>query len=380
MRFLMIVLCLLCVGTCAAQDTSADAVIQKAVKTMGGLEKIHGLNSLVYRGIHYEGSYRQEYATTKKSNSIMIRMRPGLRLLGCRPEVPDCNGQWGGIVEGFDGHRGWELNWPKQRLVRTVNKAEHALRCGAAFDYYFIDYKQRGFQASYLGRQNVLGAELEAIQIDRPDCGTGMIYYFDPNTYAVRMTRAQLPIHSRGDAVDMISIYTKSLDVNGVRLLSREEEVNAATGEVIDGADWTTIEANTLNDPRIFEAPEVHPTGITKVVLSMLKQAGHDSPKAMMGTYEHFRRSDDGKRADVRYDMNWLGYELLKVDAYSYALPVFLQIVKEQPQSADAYENLGEAYLQKKDDAKAVWAFQKSLDLGNKDESLLRKIARLKQS
>ena len=380
MKALMIVLGLLFVKTCTAQNTSADAVIEKAVVAMGGLEKIHALHSLVYRGIHYEGGYRQEYATTKTSNSIMIRMRPDLRLVGCRPEVAECNGKWGGIVEGFDGQRGWELNWPKQRLVHTVNKAEHALRCGAAFDYYFIDYKQRGFQATYLGKQNVLGRDVEAIQIDRPDCGLVMVYYFDPDTYAVRMTRAQLPIHARGDAVDTIAIYTKSLDVKGVRLLSREEEVNAGTGEVIDGADWTTIEANTLNDARIFEAPEVNPTGITAVVLSMLEQAGHDSPKAMMETYERFRKSDDGKKENVNYDMNWLGYELLKVDAYTYALPVFLQIVKEQPQSADAYENLGEAYLQKKNKAKALWAFQKSLDLGEKDESLLKKMARLKQS
>src|SRR5882724_9632782 len=129
-------------------------------------------------------------------------MRPGARLVGCRPEVPVCDGQWSGIVEAFDGNHGWELNWPKQRLVRTVNKAEHALRCGAAFDSLFVDYKERGFTAKYLGRQSVLGSDVEAVQIDRPECGAGMIYYFDPETYLVRMTRAQLPIHARGDAVD----------------------------------------------------------------------------------------------------------------------------------------------------------------------------------
>jgi len=56
-------------------------------------------------------------------------MRPDSRLVGCRPEVPTCDGQWSGIVEAFDGQHGWKLNWPKQRLVKTVNKAERALRC-----------------------------------------------------------------------------------------------------------------------------------------------------------------------------------------------------------------------------------------------------------
>jgi len=362
-----------------AQETKEDVVIQKAITAMGGIEKIHALHSLVYRGFHYEGSYQQEYVQTKTSTSVMVRMRPGLRLVGCRPEIPECNGKWSRIVEGFDGQRGWELNWPKQRLVRTVNKAEHALHCGAAFDYLFIDYKERGFRAAYLGTQHVLGMDVETIQIDRPDCGSGMLYYFDPQTYVIRMTRAQLPVHARGDAVDTVALYTKSLDVNGVRLLSREEEVNFNTGEVIDGVDWTSIEANTLNDPGIFQAPEVHPSGITAIVLKMLEQANHDTPGQMMAAYTGFRHSAEGKDADVVYDMNWLGYELLKVDKYSYALPVFLRVVQENPQSADAYDNLGEAYLQKKDRKNAIAAFERALKLGAKGDAVQKKLDRLRQ-
>jgi hypothetical protein len=71
---------------------------------------------------------------------------------------------------------------------------------------------------------------VEAVQIERPECGAGMVYYFDPETYLVQMTRAQLPVHARGDAVDTVAIYSKRLDVNGVRLLSREQEVNFRTG------------------------------------------------------------------------------------------------------------------------------------------------------
>ncbi|WP_263419603.1 tetratricopeptide repeat protein [Terriglobus albidus] len=362
-----------------AQETKADEVIQKAIDAMGGIEKIHALHSLIYRGFHYEGSYQQEYVHTKTSTSVMVRMRPGLRLVGCRPEIPECHGQWSRIVEGFDGRRGWELNWPKQRLVRTVNKAEHALHCGAAFDYLFIDYKERGFHASYLGTQHVLGIDVEAIQIDRPDCGSAMLYYFDPQTYAIRITRAKLPIHARGDAVDTIAVYTKSLEVNGVRLLSREEEVNFNTGDVIDGVDWTSIEANTINDPGIFQPPEVHPSGITAIVLKMLEQANHDTPSRMMAIYSSFRHSAEGKASDVVYDMNWLGYELLKVDKYSHAIPVFLQIVRENPQSADAYNNLGEAYLQKKDRKHAIAAFEQALKLGANGDAVQKKLDRLRK-
>ena len=246
----------------------------KAIAAMGGLERIHALHSLVFRGFHYEGAYRQEFAGSKSSNAVMVRMRPGLRMVGCRPEVPGCNGQWGRIVEAFDGTHGWELNWPKQRLVRTVNKAERAIKCGAAFDYLFIDYKQRGFKAEYLGQKEMLGRRLEAVQVVRDDCQQTTVYYFDPVTFDLSMSEMVIPVHARGDAVDMVSISKEFKTVNGVKLISRAEEVNVKTGDVIAGGEWTSIEANTIPSAEIFKQPEVHPTGITAVALAMLAGCG----------------------------------------------------------------------------------------------------------
>jgi tetratricopeptide (TPR) repeat protein len=380
MKTILLLALVACSGAAIAQVDRTDDIVTKAITTMGGIEKIHALHSLVFRGFHYEGAYKQEYSGSRHSGSVMVRMRPDLRLVGCRPEISGCDGQWGRIVEGFDGTRGWELNWPKQRLVRTVNKAERALHCGAAFDYAFIDYKQRGFRASYLGRKSVLGESLEAVQINRDDCGPPMMYYFDPMSFELRMREMTIPIHARGDAVDTIAVSKEFKTVNGVKLISREEEVNAKTGDVIDGAEWTSIEANTIDDRKIFEAPEVHPAGITVVVLQMLARAQDSTPAQMMEIYTKFRSSDEGRAADVVYDMNWLGFELLKVDRYDYALPVLSQMTKENPQSGSAYASLGEAYLQMKDESKALEAFQQAVNLGLKDEDVLKKLSRLQNA
>ncbi|HXC95114.1 MAG TPA: hypothetical protein VNU92_05405 [Edaphobacter sp.] len=356
-----------------------NQVIQKAIAAMGGIERIHALHSLVYRGFHFEGVYKQEYAGSKSSSAVLVRMRPRLRLVGCRPEIPECDGLWSRIVESFDGQHGWELNWPKQRLVRTVNKAEQALRCGAEFDFLFIDYTQRGLTASYLGRKSILGKDAEAIQVDQPGCSSA-IYYFQPETYELLMSQLTIPIHARGDLIPTVAVYPEFKSVNGVRLPSRSEEINLATGEVLGGSQWTSIEPDTLTDPKIFQAPTVHPTGITAIVLQMLKQADTDSPQQMFTEYSTYRASPEGKTADVAYDMNWLGYELLKVDKYDHALLVFNQIITENPNSPEAWENLGEAYLQKSDRADARRAFQKSIDLGSKSEDIRRKLTSLQIS
>lgn len=359
-----------------AQTDRADQIIQKAVAAMGGIENIHAIHSLVFRGFHYEGSYKQEFSGSKAGDATLIRMRPGLRLVGCRPEVAICAGQWSRIVEGFDGQHGWEVNWPKQRLVRTVNKAERALRCGAQFDFLFIDYKQRGLQATYLGRKTILGKEAEAVQVDQEGCSSA-IYYFDPRNFELLMNQLTIPIHARGDAVETAAVHKEFKVVNGVRLPSRSEEVNLKTGEVIDGGEWTSIETNTLQDPNIFDPPSVHPQGITAVVLEMLKNSADAPPDRMMVSYFKFRATEEGGQADVNYDMNWLGYELLKVDKYDHALAVFRQIIVENPGSGEAYENLGEAYLQQHDKKNAISAFQKAVDLGLKSDDVRRKLATL---
>jgi tetratricopeptide (TPR) repeat protein len=292
--------------------------------------------------------------------------------------VPGCDSKWSGIVEAFDGQHGWELNWPKQRLVKTVNKAERALRCGAQFDFLFIDYRERGFRAAYLGRKTVLGKEAEAVQVDQEGCSSA-VYFFNPGNFQLLMTQLTIPIHARGDAVETIAVYKEFKVVEGVRLPSRSEEVNLRTGEVLGGGEWTSITANTLHDPKIFEPPSVHPTGITAIVLEMLQSAADATPAEMISAYSKFRATDEGRRADVTYDMNWLGYELLKVDKYDHALAVFHQIIAENPSSAEAYANLGEAYLQQHEKTKAISAFQRAVDLGLTGDDVTSKLAALRR-
>jgi hypothetical protein len=353
-------------------DPRADAVIAHAVQAMGGLERIHAIRSLVLRGFHYEGSYRQELATSLSSSAVMARMRPNLRLVGCRPEVPGCGGRWGRILESFDGSRGWELNWPRQRLVRTVHFAERALRCGAEFDPLFVDWRARGFAAAWLGPQRLLGRDTVAVTIAPPDC-PAETFYFDPSSYRLVIKRMAIPVHARGAAVDSVQIVREYRIVAGVEFPARTEEVDLADGHVLGGGAWTSIEANTIADARPFQAPEVHPAGITAVVLQMLEAAGTAAPPAMMALYDAFRATPEGAGADTTYDMNWLGYELLKVDAYPAALAVFERVIAEHPGSAEAYDSLGDAYLQQGDRPHALAAFDHALALDPNRPETIRK-------
>ena len=101
MNKLLLLSLLCCCPATHAQSNAADVVINRAIVAMGGLNNIHAIHSLVLRGFHYEGSYPQEGLQQHASNGVLVRMRPHYRLVGCRPEIAECAGQWGRIVESF---------------------------------------------------------------------------------------------------------------------------------------------------------------------------------------------------------------------------------------------------------------------------------------
>ena len=159
----------------------------------------------------------------------------------------------------------------------------------------------------------------------------------------------------------------------GSNFPARTEEVALADGHVLGGGAWTSIEANILPDASPFQAPQVHPTGSTAVVLHMLEAAGTATPQAMMALYDAYRATPEGAAADTTYDMNWLGYELLKVDAYPAARAVFERVIAEHPQSAEAWDSLGDFWLQQGDRAHALAAFEHALALDPNRPETIRK-------
>lgn len=346
---------------------NVDQVITKATAALGGEKNIHALHSLVFLGPLKEG----------RPTRVLSRMRPRLRVIGCRPGICD---EWGCIVEGYDGEGGWELNWPKQRVIRTVNKAEMAMRCGAEFDPLFVDYKQRGFHAEYLGKQQLLGKYYETIQVDPRNGCQVQTFYLDPQTFLPAAWRLSMPIHARGKLIDTAVIVLEYRDVNGVQIPARVEERDVNTGEVLEGGgEWEKILANTVSDRALFQAPEVHPGPLTALVLRMLEAGPRVGPKAMLALYVDFRATDTGKSLDTESDLTWLGYEFLKVDRFDLAVPVFKQVTHEHPTSSNAFDSLGDAYLQMGKRVEAVAAFEKAVLLDPDNADPARKLAKLRK-
>lgn len=79
------------------------------------------------------------------------------------------------------------------------------------------------------------------------------------------------------------------------------------------------------------------------------------------------------------YELNTIGYDLLKEKRVSEAIDLFALIVKQYPTSWNAYDSLGEGYALAGDKALAIKNYEKSLELNPESEGGKKALGILKQ-
>ena len=93
-------------------------------------------------------------------------------------------------------------------------------------------------------------------------------------------------------------------------------------------------------------------------------------------------RSDDNKifKLDVSEgQLNSLGYRLLRNNKLKEAIGIFKFVILEYPESYNAYDSLGEAFMKAGEIDLAIKNYEKSLELNPKNENAKRKLAELKR-
>ena len=75
--------------------------------------------------------------------------------------------------------------------------------------------------------------------------------------------------------------------------------------------------------------------------------------------------------------MNQLGYSLLYGGHQQDAITVFQRNVQDYPQSSNAYDSLGEAYMQTGEKDLAIKNYEKSLELNPKNDNAKGRLKKL---
>jgi len=332
---------------------TAEDLIARHIAASGGARALHTIRSLTFYG---EGSDRKPMAR-------MIKMRPSYFIVGCIRS--GCS-----FAEGFDGRRAWEMQPQRKRLYTARGEAAKAIRRAGEFDFPFIGYRQKGLSVKFMGTETFNGKPALRLEVRRDD-GLEESFYFDAVTYLVIANRRTVPIHARGRHIDQVTTFSDYRPVAGYLYPHRLETRDAASSEVLESGRWTSIAANEIAGASRFLPPPVDPSDATRTAVRLYNDAQRLSAVEILATC---------RRAGVEgSDLTWLAYQLLKDPNPEKALPLFRELVEQQPRSSDAWDSLGDALDQFGDTSGAIAAFSRAVDLDANAQESRTKLERLKR-
>lgn len=141
---------------------TAKEIIDKNIQQTGGLIQWKALNTIKLEGKVVLG-INEEYPVA------IYQARPNLTktlvVVGKKEQ----------IVEGYDGKKGYAMNYATNKLQEYPNYKPES------FDTDFIDYEQKGFTAEVLGEEKI--GDRDTFKVELTKNVNKTIYYFDKETF-----------------------------------------------------------------------------------------------------------------------------------------------------------------------------------------------------
>ena len=102
-----------------------------------------------------------------------------------------------------------------------------------------------------------------------------------------------------------------------------------------------------------------------------------EGAKAAVVRYREVRHDSPEKYDFATWQLNSMGYDLLRKGDITGAIEIFRLNVEQFPQEANVYDSLGEAYLKQGDKAHAIENYRKSLELNPHNDNARDVLAKL---
>ncbi len=156
--------------------------------------------------------------------------------------------------------------------------------------------------------------------------------------------------------------------------------VETEAGKAFDVAYEAAKKAAAESSQKKLAALTARVNGFSAGLEAVLERHGREkSGESAAGVNEALRRGIDGGLLDENR-INQLGYSLQGKNQSDEAIAVFTFNTRAFPESANAYDSLGEAWLKKGDRLQALENYRKSLQLDPKNENARKAIAKLEEA
>jgi outer membrane lipoprotein-sorting protein len=225
---------------------TADEIVQKYIKTIGGMEKIQAVQSLRRSG-KFEGGGGFEAQIVEENR------RPGY----VRQEFI-LQGMTG--VTAYDGKEGWKIEpWGGKKDVESLSEDEmKGVMFDSDFDGPLVNYQAKGNKVEYLGLDPVDGTDTHKLKVTLKN-GDVMHYYMDTDYFVPIKIETQRIV--RGAPREFEQILGDYKEVNGW-YMPFSVESGAKGSQNKASVTYEKIEANVdLNESRFHRpaAPAAKP-------------------------------------------------------------------------------------------------------------------------
>ena len=201
-RFMPATVALLIVVIPVSAQT-ADEIIAKYVKTIGGAERIQAIKTLRRAGKIIVGPGFEMTVLEENKRPNLVRRNMSMQGMTA--------------VNAYDGQTGWKIEpWTGKKDPELLGEEElKAIVADADFDGPLVDYQRKGNQVEFIGSEPVEGTDAYKIKVTLP---SGEVRYFFMDTDYFVPIKIETKRMVRGAELEMETTLGDYKEVAGVYL------------------------------------------------------------------------------------------------------------------------------------------------------------------
>ena len=217
---------------------TADEIIGKYVKAIGGKEMLSKINSLY----------------TENSMEVMgMQITGKTTVLNGKGMKQEMEVMGSNMVTCITDKGGWTINpmtggtSPEDMPAAQYNSGKAQITIGAPF----LNYAETGYKAELAGTDTIAKVTALKIKLTGPD-NTAAFYFFDPNSFLLLKSISQA--ESQGQMVENIVLYTDYKQTDGYTM-PYKMNMDMAGGQFNMTMNVTKVELNKPVNDSIFIKP-----------------------------------------------------------------------------------------------------------------------------
>ena len=240
MRKVLLACALMLAGAVSATSQTADEIVAKYIKTVGGMEKIDAVKTIRRTGKVIAGGGFEIPIVEENKRPNLVRQDITIQgLVG---------------TSAYDGKTGWKIQpWQGKKDAETMGEGEmKAIIESADFDGPLVNYRAKGNKVEYVGMDEVEGTDTYKLKVTLAN-GETRYFYMDTDYYVPIKVETKRIV--RGNEVEFETVLGDYKEVAGW-YMPYSVEVGAKGSQFKQKIAYEKIEANVIVDDGRFAMPK----------------------------------------------------------------------------------------------------------------------------